>query len=761
MRRLLPRLFLLLIGSLFGVHLYSQKIEGRVLDAQKEIAPYTTVVLYSCDSVFVDGCVTDSLGKFSFNYDKLPYLLEVRHISYTPFKHLYNTFQCGDIILKEKVEELQNVTVTAQRPFVKRVGANGLDYSGEAIRTQYITNTAYDVVRRLPGIIEQDGTLQLIGARELTIVINGQRSTLGLTQLYSLLQSIPSDRVNNIKVLYNAPPQYHTQGAVIDIVLTRAIQFQGSLYSQYGYRYGHNVKAGANVEVPLDKVTLEGGYEYALSNTQSEIDLSGKHLHQNKRYDIQQIQKMSARSHEHQLRLGINYNINDKSRFNATYNAFFTPYYKSNVASNGNFVSGLNSVTAGQNTQNISAQYQHNSGWNANVDYTHYNTGQDQELTQQYKGGGREEFQVHSAQFVDRLNVSLDKRIDLSGRGAISLGSDFSYSKSYNSNRYKQSQGSQTLQNVESQLSEYAASVYGGYEKQFTPTLHASGNLTAFYYKRADINKWLFFPSLAFSYMPNMMHIVQGTLSSSRKYAGYTAMQNVVNYLDGYAQVHGNPELLPQQSYDATLVYLLQQKYVMQLSLNYTDNYFTQNAYQDPNDLKLIYKTMNWDFSKEAHLTFVLPFQPFKWFNTRLTLDGCYKQVKSNNFYGYKLDRKKLFGMAHLSNNIILSSKPNIVLQVDAYYMSPQIQATYDIGHIFGLNAAVKYTSPNKQLNISLMGNDLTETATPLATSHWGTQNLRIFSGQYKRSIELRVSYNFGGYKEKSQKKVDTSRFGI
>lgn len=57
-----------------------------------------------------------------------------------------------------------------------------------------------------------------------------------------------------------------------------------------------------------------------------------------------------------------------------------------------------------------------------------------------------------------------------------------------------------------------------------------------------------------------------------------------------------------------------------------------------------------------------------------------------------------------------------------------------------------------KAFSVSLMGNDLFETAIPKATAKWGTQDFTLDTGFKTRSIMLRLSYNFEGYKKKKTK---------
>ena len=73
-------------------------------------------------------------------------------------------------------QQLPEVLVKGERPVVKAERGK-LIYDLPRMVERLPVNNAYEAVKELPGIVEQDGNLTL-GGRGITVVINGKVSTL-------------------------------------------------------------------------------------------------------------------------------------------------------------------------------------------------------------------------------------------------------------------------------------------------------------------------------------------------------------------------------------------------------------------------------------------------------------------------------------------------------------------------------------------------------------------------------------------------------
>ena len=86
-------------------------------------------------------------------------------------------------------QQLPEVLVKGERPVVKAERGK-LIYDLPRMVERLPVNNAYEAVKELPGIVEQDGNLTL-GGRGITVVINGKVSTLDKEDLTDSTSKIP------------------------------------------------------------------------------------------------------------------------------------------------------------------------------------------------------------------------------------------------------------------------------------------------------------------------------------------------------------------------------------------------------------------------------------------------------------------------------------------------------------------------------------------------------------------------------------------
>ena len=108
-----------------------------------------------------------------------------------------------------------------ERPVV-RAKAGKLEYDLQRIIEGKPVDNIYDALKQLPGVVEMNGGLTL-GARGVTIVLDGKVTNMSTEQLYALLRSMPADRVERVDVMFNAPARYQVRGAMIDVRLRHRI----------------------------------------------------------------------------------------------------------------------------------------------------------------------------------------------------------------------------------------------------------------------------------------------------------------------------------------------------------------------------------------------------------------------------------------------------------------------------------------------------------------------------------------------------------
>ncbi|MDR2126472.1 MAG: outer membrane beta-barrel protein [Prevotellaceae bacterium] len=198
----------------FVISVPAQTISGKVVDESSNPIEFANIVLLQeTDSSFVAGTTTDSAGIFLFNLPVNNYVLKISIIGYEPTEKLINQQDLGIITLKNNIISLDEVVVTGNRP--------AFSYKNNTL-VMTIENTAIselgsadDIIRRMPGVIENKGNLIVFGKGTPEIYINNKKVS-NIDEL-SLLNS---KDIKSIELVNNPGAQYDATTRAVLIVRT-------------------------------------------------------------------------------------------------------------------------------------------------------------------------------------------------------------------------------------------------------------------------------------------------------------------------------------------------------------------------------------------------------------------------------------------------------------------------------------------------------------------------------------------------------------
>ena len=172
------------------------------------------------DTLRVNG-ITNADGVFSLKAtptnDMYLQISQVGHETYwEPLLYLAGTdrINAGQIVLREAVKALDNVVVTAKKPFMQ-LGVDRRIFNAEA-NINSRGGTAVDLMRNIPALsVDASGNVQLRNSTP-TIFVDGRPTILTLEQ-------IPSDDIDKVEVITNPSSKYDagSTGGIINIVLKK------------------------------------------------------------------------------------------------------------------------------------------------------------------------------------------------------------------------------------------------------------------------------------------------------------------------------------------------------------------------------------------------------------------------------------------------------------------------------------------------------------------------------------------------------------
>lgn len=753
----------LLISILWCTCLASaQSITGRIVDSKQEPIEAATVIAQAPDSTFSEAAITDAAGIFIIKKAPEKYRLILQHMLYVTQRIDGSTPDIGTITMKEQDFALNEVVVKGERLIVK-VEDGALTYNMSNIIEKKVISNAYESVLQLPGIIEQNEAITLAGANGVTIILNGKPTTMSNEQLYELLKSTSASNIEKIQVMYSAPAKYHVRGAAINIITRKKHSdtpyLQGEINGSYIQKYSTSGQGGMNLSYASPKLSVDFMYSAAAIKNKTQLDLTTRHTLQDQIFEMEQNNRGQNKNLTHNIRLAGDYSLSNDDKLSLSYTTSLSPNGRNIEKSSGNISNSTNNKDFDNSMHNISVSYAAHNDLNIGADYTYYKS----LFYQNFKDTKADEtvtsFTSDSRQKIDRIKLYADKSLELPKDWSLNYGGEFMYAANHNMQKYNPEADMADL-NSDSNIKEYTYNIYAGFDKSFSEKFSISLSAIGEYYKLANYTNWAIYPTCDITYMPSPEHIIQLSFSSDKTYPDYWDMQESVGYLNGYAEIHGNPYLKPSKDYSAQLIYVLKSKYQFVLYFDYEPNHFEQLGYLSPDRLALIYKTTNWDYKKMLGLNIAIPFNIGSVLDSRLTLNGYNNASKCNDFYDTPFNRNKWTLYSRMDNTINLSSKPNIKIELSAMYMTPSIQGIYDLEKIWSVNAGIKWSFANEKAEFLIKGTDLFNSTVPNVKTRYKSQYMDMLLTPDSRAVTVSFKYKFGGYKDKKIKEIDTSRFG-
>lgn len=753
--KLTSAIFLLLYGS---VSVWSQTT-GKVVDINKQPVEGATIVMQLPDSTYLGAAISAADGTFVLEPEPENYQLIVQHLLYQTRQVKGQTRDAGIITLKAKDYNLEEVVVEGERPFVT-VEQGKLNYDISVISEKHIVNNAYEAICKLPGVQDRNGKLSLVGAKGVTVILNGKASTLTQEQLIEMLKNTSASQVQTAEVMYNTPPEYHVRGAAINIVTAKADDntIQSELSASYSNQYFSSYSGNVNFLMTKGKSSLNVSYNPGYSHIMTVMDLASKHTYDGKVYDITQTQKINTKGWKHNIYAEYGYQINGDNELSVGYNGALSDNGKGTLDVNGNFQNSHNDKLQDSRLHNVFARYSSGFGLDFGVDYTDYTMNDKNRLESKLTDNTRQLLDYTSDQKIRKLSVYADQSHGLANDWTLKYGVRYDYTDNKNSQFFNQTEGKDDVGNSSSRLYEQITNFYGGFDKEFENGLSLSLSATGEYYTIGDYHKWAVYPQASLTYSPSEKHTFMLGVSSEKDYPTYWDMQTSTTYMNAYEEVQTIEGLRPANVYSVNANYLFLQQYMLSLFYERTNDYFTMDMYQAKDRLALVYRTQNWNYYQSFGMSANIPFNIGEWLSSQVNATVVNDRNRCDNFWDIPFDRKKWACMLAMQNHFSVGS--NVGFDLDAMYRSSMISGISDTKPVFTVNVGAQWNFLKDKASLSLNCSDLFDTMRMKVRNRYAGQHIDLNMGQYSRTVSVKFVYRFGGSISKEKKEVDSSRFG-
>ena len=671
--------------------------------------------------------------------------------------------QTDSLTMETMLHNLPEVMVKGSRPIVK-AERGMLSYNMPLLLKQLPADNAYEALTRIPGVSDATGSISFSG-NEVTLIINGQATTLTQEQLTERLKAMPAAQLSKTEVMLSAPARYHVRGMAINIV-TKDYAGTNQLSGQIigGMRQNKYANEFGNLYLSLqrDKFGLDAQYKYVNGNSYGESSRIANHPLGNYRihYNDETGQKSFGITHDY--RLGMNYTFSKNNRLDVAYTGQWDKT-NSNSRTTGSSISGMHRDSH-EYLHNVDVNYALPFGLTLSGSYTYYRTPQQQALdgtiTTENKNETERNLTSGSEQTINKWMFTADQTHSLAHGWGLSYGvkGQFTSNKSYQTTIDKDGSvlpnGTSSVDN-----NERIWNIYAGFSKQINKAISLEASVAAEQYHSPIWDKWRVYPTLNALWNVNDNHLLNLSFSSNSEFPSYWSTMSNVFYSSTYTEIHGNPDLKPFSYYNVNLMWQIKRRYTLMAFASLKPDYFVQLPYQTTDRMAVIMKETNFDYSNSFGLQASVIFNAGKWLNVNVFAVGTYKHDKSSNFFDLPFNRKKLSVILGGTASVKLCNSQDLRLILNPFYQTKAIQGVYDISPIFRMNAKLQWSSHDGKWGLRLNGNNIFNNLYD-TRSVQGNQDYRMKINYNWASVTFAVIYKFGGYKEKTVKEVDTSRMG-
>jgi hypothetical protein len=198
-------------------------VSGFVKDAQNAPVAYANVLLLNAqDSTIIKGSSTEDNGFYKINaIPNADYILKISYIGYDEVSKqitIDKDVSLETIILNESSETLDEISIIAQKPTVKKE-ADRLTFNVE--NTALIEGNILQVLKSTPGVLVIDNSITVKNTVP-TVFINNRKVNLTSNELTQLLEGSSANSIKSVEVITNPSARYDaSSGVVINIVMSK------------------------------------------------------------------------------------------------------------------------------------------------------------------------------------------------------------------------------------------------------------------------------------------------------------------------------------------------------------------------------------------------------------------------------------------------------------------------------------------------------------------------------------------------------------
>ena len=771
----------------------AQSLTGTLQNENNEAVPFAAVMLLSMkDSTLVKATTSDEQGRFVF-LKPAPdsYVLRVRNLGYATYETnvLFGSRNedLGVIRLKAGSEELENVTVTAEKPMVQ-VLADKTVFNVE--NTINATGTsAFELLRKAPGVIvDNNGGFIVEGKTGVQFFIDGKLSVLQGDDLISYLESLQATDIESVEIITQPSSKYDAAGnaGIINLVLKKdkSLGTNGTVVSGVtAGDYGRN-----NTSVSFNSrgrsTNLYGTYSNRFGKNTSFINL----LRQQSGTQFDARTESLIDRNSNNLKLGFDLYSSERSTFGLMFDGNFNNNYvdsdsRTPIRPIGNpqidsvlIANNRTSNTSSNINGNLNYRYKDTLGYMVNIDLDYGRYSSDREAFQPNFYFDGNEAVIISQQITQQITPIDIDIATLKGdyeqnllKGTLGLGVKYSYVDTDNVFDFFNEIGNSFVLDMEqSNQFKYSEEIYAAYfnynkrwkkwNVQFGVRMENTVSDGRLFSAQENIDDQVtrnyvdFFPSGGLTYQLNRKNQFALTYSRRIQRPNYASLNPFEYKIDELSFSKGNPFLQPQYTDNLKLSHTFNYRLTTSVSFSRVSDYFARVTVAE-GDTRNFLTTLNVADQEVWNLGISYPKQLTDWWNIYFSLNAYTSRFIPTSPQFLAISQETL--SFYIQNTINLPWK--LRMEISGWYSSPSIWGgTYQTDALGSLNIAFQKKYMNDKLTARLAFNDVLFTSPWSGITQFGDLFIDGSGGSDSRQVAVSLSYNFGRDEIKKSRKRKT-----
>ena len=752
------------------------RLSGCVQDENRQPVEVANVLLKQAkDSTYITGMLTDTQGCFSFDQPLGEYLLHITLIGsedlYVPVV-LQGNKNVGELTLKSSSALLDEVTVTAARPVIKRLVDRVVFDAHNTIASA--GGSALDLLREVPGLQVGQNSIGIIGKGGIKVYINDRETKLSGDELIDYLRSYDASQILKVEVITTPPSKYDAAGnaGIINIRLksrpkdyvggTASASYSTGEKDNYGYG-GINLNLSkGRVSSFLNGGTTQGNYETCEKNyryfPQNTWNSRADYTNYMNSFYLQGGVDVSL---ERDWTVGMQaiYNHSAPKPGNAL---SWTEVYDASTAvldsllySNSDKDTSSDRLNLNFHTDKVWDDKGKKMTWD--VDYLRDNRDENMGfLSKTLLPDGTEipgtnfDYNYLQHRKVDVVSSALDFILPFE-KYKITAGAKVSFTNTRNGINYDTSDPT-LVQDDYFRYKEQIYALYADYSREYSERFSMQLGLRMEHTRTTGISEakdtedkhdyTRLFPTVYLLYSPTDGHALNFSFSNRIS----RPSQNMVNpfpfYQNKYTYACGREDLKPSYTYNVELGYTLKNNFNVSAYYSYSNDVFFQVV---DLDAETNVTSFLWENFMQTHAFGLNNSYTFrtKWLQAYAQHGVSYRRTTSSAATTSPEEKGWAYD-ASLRNTFFFNEKKTLLATLSGSYSSRQYQGIYLMSPTYSISAGMLYRLLDNKLSLSLNVNNLFVSHSKLETMSNGLKI--IADNQFAfTSFHIGVSYTFGG----------------